>query len=212
MLSDHSNAKKRRVPKRKSCTECIKAKRRCDQGILACVRCVKQKLECRYISYPSAEVISSPNEESSRMPEQDKALEWSQLSSALTTENFGVLDHTQGGDNYTRLSSGGFLALEDSLGLNQDLMCFNLPSPHVPSSLLSHIPGGSSSIVPSSSGLPSFAASRLDYGAVQLKLAPSMMVHQNKTLWSHPLLFEEHMPRSMHGKSLKRKKFLFSTH
>ncbi|KAF2007057.1 hypothetical protein P154DRAFT_421339 [Amniculicola lignicola CBS 123094] len=39
------------------------------------------------------------------------------------------------------------------------------------------------------------AQSRLNYAIEQVKLAPTMMAKQNHTVWSHPFLYAEHMPR-----------------
>jgi hypothetical protein len=47
--------------------------------------------------------------------------------------------------------------------------------------------------------LPDFSASRLNYGISELKMAPSRMVLENQTPWSHPLLYEDRMPSSMHA-------------
>jgi hypothetical protein len=42
-----------------------------------------------------------------------------------------------------------------------------------------------------------YARSRVEYSMKHVKLAPKMMVEQTCTPWSHPLLYEEHMPRSL---------------
>lgn len=48
--------------------------------------------------------------------------------------------------------------------------------------------------------LPTILGSRLNYGISELKMAPSKMVLHNQTPWSHPLLYADKMPASMHGK------------
>lgn len=48
--------------------------------------------------------------------------------------------------------------------------------------------------------LPTLLGSRLNYGISELKMAPSKMVLANETPWSHPLLYKDKMPASMHGK------------
>jgi hypothetical protein len=55
MTRDMSIAKKLRyterndsIPKRKSCTACAKAKRRCDLALPVCSRCSLRKLDCHY--------------------------------------------------------------------------------------------------------------------------------------------------------------------
>ncbi|KAK8194226.1 hypothetical protein M8818_007414 [Zalaria obscura] len=39
-------------PRRKSCGECVKAKRRCDQRLPTCLRCTKKGLHCEYVARP----------------------------------------------------------------------------------------------------------------------------------------------------------------
>lgn len=44
--------------RRKSCTACVQAKRRCDLRLPQCTRCVKRKADCKYVSkYTSLKVI-----------------------------------------------------------------------------------------------------------------------------------------------------------
>lgn len=45
--------------------------------------------------------------------------------------------------------------------------------------------------------LAPFAKARVDYSIEQLKLFPKMMVEHNGTPCSHPMLYDEHMPRSL---------------
>jgi hypothetical protein len=199
MLSDQIIAKKRRTPKRKSCIECIQAKRRCDPGSTACVRCSKQKLQCQYVPHLRAVDDAELDEDSSRLHESNIVFNLPQLSTMQDSGGLGALERTF---NPVQSSFNDFQSLENLPWPNHDLMSFNFSSPQTSSTALQHIPNDSnigewSNL--SSSKLPSFAASRLNYGIAQFKLAPSMMVHQNKTFWTHPLLYENHIPRTMHG-------------
>lgn len=45
--------------------------------------------------------------------------------------------------------------------------------------------------------LSSFAKARMGYFVEHMKLVPRMMVEQNCTLWMHPMLYEDHMPRCL---------------
>lgn len=47
--------------------------------------------------------------------------------------------------------------------------------------------------------LSAVAYSRIGYGIEQLKLAVSTMVLATQTPWSHPLLYEDFMPRCLQG-------------
>jgi hypothetical protein len=42
-----------------------------------------------------------------------------------------------------------------------------------------------------------FAKKRIEYSIEQLKLAPRTMVDENATIWCHPMLYEECMPREL---------------
>ena len=46
-------------PRRKSCGECVKANRRCDQRNPACLRCVKKKLNCVYVRQPAQWLVAN---------------------------------------------------------------------------------------------------------------------------------------------------------
>ncbi|CAN9222043.1 unnamed protein product [Alternaria alternata] len=48
-----------------------------------------------------------------------------------------------------------------------------------------------------SAHLSPYAKSRVEYSFEHIKLAPKMMVEQACTPWSHPMLYEEYMPRSL---------------
>ncbi len=186
MLSNSVQARNRRPPRRKSCTECIKAKRRCDQGSKSCARCSKQKLQCRYLASP----VSDPRDHSTRNNELEDVIEWPATGQ---NESLGMINSTNNGAVFSA-SFDLFPGLEDLFSSNTDTA---LPNPaYSPTfSTPSHQMVASTS----SSQLSSLSVSRFDYGITQLKLAPSKMVLENQTPWSHALLYAEDMPRSMHG-------------
>ncbi|KAF2434260.1 hypothetical protein EJ08DRAFT_627776 [Tothia fuscella] len=191
MLPDHSEPKKRRPQKRKSCIECIQAKRRCDCGGPACVRGVKQKLACRYVPSPSPAVqeLSANNIASNEQLNNEFC--WPTLFPELQRNDVALLEQYSSLENFENGSFDVFSGPHGMVGPNFNTSKFTLPSPvpYTPSQ---------PAITASSSGLPGFAASRLDYGLEQLKLAPSTMVYKMETPWSHHLLYEEYMPQSMH--------------
>jgi hypothetical protein len=192
MLPILDSARKRRPLRRKSCVACIRAKRRCDPGQLACTRCTKQGLDCQYFSPPSA-----LNEDglSGGYTEAIGGTESSQLSFPLDVETRScevvefTLDQTLDPRPFDMFSALN----EDVFNHSLEVTRFSqLPSPILPTLPLPVDQGLSE--------LPTFSASRLNYGISELKMAPSRMVLENQTPWSHPLLYEDKMPASMHGR------------
>jgi hypothetical protein len=193
MIPNLNGAKKRRPPRRRSCEACIRAKRRCDPGTLACTRCTKQGLNCHYVSpltslnqepFPGVgtEVIGHAEPSQSSFPSnaEPRACE----AANFTTENLldmGPLDM--------------FLLNENNLDLGFDeTRVSQLTAPN-----LYNLP------LPADKDkcpfeLPIFSASRLNYGINELKMSPSRIVLESQTPWSHPLLYEDKMPTSMHGR------------
>jgi hypothetical protein len=192
MLPNVSQAEKRHPSRRKSCTECILAKRRCDKGLPKCARCSKQNLACQYHTPPvptfTNNLSALDNSLTATGLGQTDIFEWPNVSSEITepfdftsSQGFtiglldnapmeGILNHSA---NIVRLGQG--LSSPSLLGFS---------SPDLSGSLRE---------------LSTFSASRLNYGINQLKLAPSRMILENGTPWSHPHLYDEQMPRSMQG-------------
>jgi hypothetical protein len=48
-----------------------------------------------------------------------------------------------------------------------------------------------------SANITPFAKKRIGYSIEQLKLAPRTMIEENATIWCHPMLYEEYMPRQL---------------
>lgn len=160
---------------------CVQAKRRCDPGLLACQRCTKQQLECRYAS---------------------------QQPSAVEANNDHILTTTTVEEHATVADSPFLLPAPDDLNLFDDFFsqyasCETFPamSGHI------NVAGADQqSLIATTTvdkcrlELPAFLGSRLNYGIDELKMAPSKIVLTNGTPWSHPLLYEDKIPASMHGK------------
>lgn len=179
MHSTYHNTRTRRPPRTRSCVPCIQAKRRCDPGLLACQRCTKQKLECRYLSYPDPTETSSQT--GALATAQEHIIPAETASLTLSSDDLNLFD--------------GFFLPNGSCDIlptleNPSLAMTGIDQPSLPHP----VPATNCSFE-----LPTFVGSRLNYGIGELKMAPSRMVLENQTPWSHPLLFEEKMPASMQG-------------
>ena len=187
-----SSSAKRPPPRRKSCSECVKAKRRCDQGLPSCERCKKLRLVCRYVtpSATSAHVHNSPTAgaetaASNLHPLDETALQTMQPADSLCA----LVDFNRAGN--------------EALGLYDILPDFNdCFSPTIGGSTslditLSRIQAPIYNV--NLSNLPAVIDKHLKFGIDQMKLAPRAMVLENGTPWCHPLLYDADMPRSIQG-------------
>ncbi|KAF2235545.1 hypothetical protein EV356DRAFT_483337 [Viridothelium virens] len=177
-------------PRRKSCTECIKSKRRCDQGLPSCTRCRKLKLECNYVASTR---ILSPNE--TLLPSTSDSLGTSlaQVSSPLAPQGESLVNSIDPSlINSNDLTACHLLSeLDGNFSINLD--DHNLPAPTLADHpMVRHVNqeiifGDVSTII----------ASRFKYGIDQLNSGPKEMVLKTQTAWSHPLLYEGEMPPSL---------------
>ena len=183
---------KRPSTRRKSCLECVKAKRRCDQGLPRCARCKKAKLSCsygtsRHTQGETNRLEPCNSDVSTSLTEPIEA-----PSTQVDQEYFNFVDPLL-------LNDGGLSTCQTLPDLDESL-----------------IEGGDIFTPPSATDAfqaamtPSAARfsvqdvalafkTRFGYGVNAMKMAPKMMVTQNQTPWSHPLLYEVEMPKSMQG-------------
>ncbi|KAI9680863.1 MAG: hypothetical protein M1817_004303 [Caeruleum heppii] len=185
-------------PRRKSCTACHAAKRRCDQRLPTCSRCINRTLTCQYINglgQRNADCLPQP-------VILDNALEALDEVDSISAQPHSA---PPGGEEYRHALD---LEPTQGVGLEKDLVSsltgledmlspqhMDLETPSASSTL----PTGvlvSHSISPYDKALAQFAL-RLEYAAALLKTAPSTMVLENQTPWSHSQLYRDYMPRSM---------------
>lgn len=198
-------------PRRKSCTSCIKAKRRCDLRLPACLRCTQRTLECRYPVAPvgkgrvnragfSAEggLLAADWEAPLQIASWSPRLDVVQQMDLTAT----VPPALQGS---TPPFDPGFSMQDyiiDSPGDTLDTMLAS-PTQSLPSQL-EIIPLPSSPVFPSRSRDTVDAAARaistrLQYAIGEIVTSPKTMVFENQTPWCHPHLYRDRMPRSMQG-------------
>lgn len=179
-------------PRRKSCAECIKSKRRCDQGFPTCTRCRRLKLDCSY----GASTQNAGHNESLVPPSSDTpGISIDQVSSPLALQDGSLVTSI----DPSLVNSNDFGAchllpdLDGSLSI--DLDGPDMPTPAVPDNpIIRHaieefLLGDVSAII----------ESRFRYGLEQMRSGPREMALKVQTPWSHPLLYQAEMPQIMKG-------------
>jgi hypothetical protein len=188
---------KRPLPRRKACGECFKSKRRCDQHLPACSRCSKQRLACHYLVSPplprptgSGSNAAGASEVDITTPRDNTAPPPPLLDGDIPVQDLP----------YSHELDLGFWN-EAFMSDAQTSPTALHPSP--PADILQWTPKEPLAEVavtdPVSSDLFNAATSRLNYAIDMLKAAPSRMVLENSTPWCHALLYNDQMPKSMHG-------------
>ncbi|KAK9368231.1 transcription factor gsfR2 [Lipomyces kononenkoae] len=182
-------------PRRKSCKNCIKSKRRCDLGIPTCTRCRQRQIQC---SYPSRSdrntiipfdeqrpcggdaVLSEPAiDNPPQLPERDSSVYNTQSIFTVGCESLPcVLQGQQNGLGDMMQST--FALTDTSLDIVQQTPDMLVPSRRRSFEF-------------------TFAAisSRLQFSIEQIVVTPRQMVLENQTPWCHPRLYIDFMPRSM---------------
>ena len=176
--------------RQKSCTECAKAKRRCDLRQPRCVRCTRQKLTCLYPPRPQISSSTTPKspvhihvaDESLQdtLPPFFFDIDMPELTAAeveLLDFNFATTTNSNSSCDEQNLDGG---------------LVIDMPTPE--STTLTAKPP-----MFSMATLSPLAETRVGYPFEQMKLAPKMLVETNATPWSHAMLYEDYMPNSLQG-------------
>ena len=164
-------------PRRKSCAACIKAKRRCDFAVPACLRCSQRNIVCQY---PSRSL-----REQSRTAQTPDVMQGLLTAEELTPATLGG-----GADDFSTVVA--------NIDANfNDLTSFDLPLDEATLDLYQP----TMLAPPSSKGfeLTQAITERLQWSIDEMQRAPTTMVLETQTPWSHPMLYKEEMPRSMQG-------------
>jgi hypothetical protein len=173
--------------RQKSCSECAKAKRRCDLHQPRCTRCSRQQLACIYPTSPAAAVNGElPENAVSDLTIPGDPIHFD-LPDLAHNPVPGLLDF-----NFT--SSTGF----DSI-----TPLSNTPNAALGQPMATQRPWYTSIANRkfSLSQLDSVSRARIEYPIEQLLAAPASMVLQCCTPWCHPMLYADEMPRSLQGAS-----------
>ncbi|KAL0775827.1 hypothetical protein CaCOL14_007114 [Colletotrichum acutatum] len=193
-------------PRRKTCTACIKAKRRCDHGQPACLRCSRRNIACDY-SAPPIPIRSkaSGHDLVARTPKPRRQ----QRPSSIAPSPAPLLDDNAGSStslipwsqnpNLLPLDMGDLGDVNFDLAFDELITTDAfLEGPLIAPSLT---PKPDDMLVLSYDSAPgsleSVIANRLQYALDEIKKVPTTVVMENQAPWSHPYLYRAHMPRDM---------------
>jgi hypothetical protein len=181
--------------RQKSCSECAKAKRKCGLEQPHCARCTRQHLSCIYPPRPGAQAAIPPTN-AAEVP----------TDMVFPQPPAGITDLVNDGVEFDfdlpampTNSTAEILDFDFCTGANSlDALSEMLASQ---SNQINHtaLQAVSAPVRKpfTSAHLSPYAKSRVEYSFEHIKLAPKMMVEQACTPWSHPMLYEEYMPRSL---------------
>ncbi|CAP71601.1 uncharacterized protein PODANS_6_520 [Podospora anserina S mat+] len=208
-------------PRRKSCSACIKAKRRCTQETPACQRCTQRSLACQYpegrvskrplpASTPSNNPSHSLTGPPSALPTPGSSWDFAvwENPSAYPESQEPVNAHSILLDGADALDLFNFNTVDPTLG---DLGVAANDSAQIPREMAAGVPDDMGTnriiydlVIPGPpAALPQTAAvawafkNRLNFALDKIRDAPRRMVCENQTPWSHPCLYEHSMPQSM---------------
>lgn len=181
--------------RQKSCSQCVKGKRKCDTGQPRCARCSRRGLSCVYPQQPSQQRATPTLDEFFNQHDEAAVVANEPLHSNVALSPFNLVEELH------------------ATAPNDQLFDFDLSSAVTSLSSLENLAGTwndeATMVVPhnfynsakplsfSWADLDSLAKSRVGYAMDQLKLAPKTIVEANATLWSHAALYDEYMPRPM---------------
>lgn len=193
-------------PRRKTCTACIKAKRRCDHGQPACLRCSRRNIACDYSAPPTLSISKARNRE---LVAQSAKPRRQNNQSSVAPSPAPLLDDDAGSSTslipWSHNPDLVHLEMEDLEDIDFDLAFDELittdaflEEPLIAPSLT---PKPDDMLVPSYDSAPgsleSVIANRLQYALDEIKKVPTTAVMENQAPWSHPYLYRAHMPRDM---------------
>ncbi|KAH7139573.1 hypothetical protein B0J11DRAFT_46958 [Dendryphion nanum] len=178
--------------RQKSCSECAKAKRRCDLGLPLCLRCEKQRLTC---AYPPPRAHSTTFTSTCSLDNVDAPNLLADEAFLFETPD----EPSVSSDDVIDLLDFDFPAATASVDALNEMLIADIndaqPLARSASSTIfdesNYLPGKQFS----AANIAPAARSRIDYAMEQLKLAPALMVQEFRTHWCHPNLYEDEIPR-----------------
>lgn len=177
--------------RQKSCSECVKSKRKCGLEQPSCARCRKQRLTCAYPLPPCAD----------GGPQQNGLLDFDDTDLALDMlphDDLEPLHFDFDAPNISSTSSTEVLDFDFAAGADSlESLSAMLNGTSNPGENMVLQKSCSTTKVLLPATLSWFAKSRVEYTIEQLKTVPRMMVEQNGAPWAHKMLYEERLPRSL---------------
>ncbi|KAF3760709.1 hypothetical protein M406DRAFT_47488 [Cryphonectria parasitica EP155] len=177
-------------PRRKSCSDCVKAKRRCSQTFPTCLRCAQRKLLCRYPSQARITLVldaSWPGDE--------------HFDTDLTVDSFGTIQDPalSSVPSWTDSTTALFENESGEAGLISTTT--DMYKPVYPTRGVS--PRSSLQVAPprhfNLEAINQEVQNRLLYAMDQIKSAPKTMLAELQTPWCHPALYRDEVPQVMQG-------------
>lgn len=182
----------RQLPqKKRSCSHCVKSKRKCDLIQPTCGRCTKQGLLCQF---PFAEEAIIPEiplpgmDFQASAPFAERKLDFHFNPASPTGFLHNTADFIFTDDDLAAMPS---FDPPDLDGMGIELMA------EPPSQEIQYFDGPNAPF--NTKFLNNWAASRLLFAMDLIRKAPATMVAQNQTPWSHPRLYDDAMPRCLSG-------------
>ncbi|RMZ71501.1 c6 zinc finger domain-containing [Pyrenophora seminiperda CCB06] len=180
--------------RQKSCSECVKAKRKCGLEQPHCSRCTRQHLSCIYPPQPRSQSTLPPIE----TPEVE-----SDIGTTDSSGEMNIFEHTNLPFDFdmaapTTIASDmldfDFSAGASSLDVLTEML--DLPTNH--HNQMAVYKTSSQARKPfSAAHISTLAQEKVAYSMKHFKSVPKMMVEKNCTPWAHPMLYDEYMPRSI---------------
>ena len=166
-------------PRRKSCLNCVKGKRRCDAAVPQCQRCASKGLACDYLGAGQSAPVSDPM---SHLSPEDGNLH-STTPGFLIDDNFETL-------NSTNLNSGmGLLPFIPEQDLDwSELQNIGDMEGYV-NTMPSAIEPGDDHVITGS-----IYQSRVAFVSQQFKTYPGMFHRRGQTPFIHRHMYDEHTP------------------
>jgi hypothetical protein len=186
--------------RQKSCSECAKAKRKCGLEQPHCARCTRQHLSCIYPPQPCSQA-AAPNTAIPQIVSPDIHTDFNTAGSPIDLPEMGSADLAFDLD-IPALPTGSavdMLYFDFSAGATSLDALANMidNSPNLEDQMAIQRNYANVRKLMSVEHLSPFAKARVEYSIEHFKLVPRTMVEQNCTPWSHPMLYDEHMPRSL---------------
>lgn len=215
-------------PRRRSCSNCVRAKRRCSQTFPTCLRCAQREMPCQYPArMPRRSQIHASSDPSTpsveRLSVQDGFPEYRIIgqdfceevgTSQMDLDGLWDLDAQLTIDPLENVQDPGSCSAPSRLAFSSSADLFDIQgsfSEHCSETPLldASLPGMAVSTRPSLQvatprhfnveAINQEVRDQLLYSLDQIKSAPQKMLLELQTPWCHPSLYKDEMPRSIQG-------------
>jgi hypothetical protein len=187
-------------PRRKSCSACIKAKRRCDTALPSCLRCSQRRITCVYparTGAPQLEQFLLDQDMLSSLDSMDTTALPAVAEKSTAPRLLSFEDAPRPDDSLTVL-------LADADPPFIDVVPFLELDASTPMELIHETSWLDRRDETRTGIVADIIAKRLRYAMDQMRNAPHMFVSENRTPWCHSQLYADEMPRCIRGRYISR--------